>query len=388
MYLRGIQHTFMKAVSSFPAVILTGARQCGKTTLCKDLLKDTHRYVSCEDPDIRRFAIEDPRAFLETYPPPVILDEIQYVPELPSYLQGMIDENRTRYGQFILTGSQNFQLMEQVSQSLAGRAALLTLYPTTVSEIDGENTPARSSLNSVSDWILRGGYPELRNRPELNRKLWCASYIRLYLERDVRRIINVEDLETFERFLRMVAIRTGTLLNLNDLGRDAGISQPTAKRWLSILQASYQVHLLQPYHANITKRLVKSPKIYFGDTALATYLMGIHEPTILLQGPHWGPLFETSVFLEQVKTLSMTGDIPSLSFFRSHDGLEVDLLIELDGKIHAKEIKASKTPSPAWGNNLKTLERLLKKPLQKTVLAPVNKSIQISDDITIRSWHT
>ncbi|MBI3540798.1 MAG: AAA family ATPase, partial [Deltaproteobacteria bacterium] len=200
MYSRLLRKKFLQAVETFPAVILTGARQTGKSTLCQTLLKDTHAYVSLEDPDARRMALQDPRTFLEIHPPPVIFDEIQYAPELPSYLQGRIDARRRIYGQYVLTGSQNFLLMEKVSQSLAGRAALLTLYPCSVKEVDGENVASRSSIQGVADWILRGAYPELRSRPELDRHLWCSSYIRLYLERDVRRLLNVGDLDTFERF--------------------------------------------------------------------------------------------------------------------------------------------------------------------------------------------
>ncbi|HEX5036931.1 MAG TPA: ATP-binding protein [bacterium] len=387
MFQRLIEHFLLSAVQSFSSVILTGARQTGKTTLCRTLLGKTHRYVSLEDPDVRRIAIEDPRAFLETNSPPVILDEIQYAPELPSYLQGLIDKDRQRYGRFILTGSQNFLLMEKVSQSLAGRAALLTLYPASVEEIDGASAAPRSSSESVADWVLRGGYPELRDRPELDRKTWCASYIRLYVERDVRRLSNVGDLDSFERFLHLAAGRTGCLLNASELGRDAGVTQPTAQRWISLLQASYQIHLLRPFHANLSKRLIKSPKLYFGDTALASYLMGLHDASSLLQGPFLGPLFETAVFLEHLKYFGSRGDLPPMSFFRTSDGIEVDLLIEDGGKLHAREIKSAKTPSPLWGGNLLALEKLLKKPLVKTVLAPVDSDIALPGGVTARPWH-
>lgn len=387
MFRRFLEKTFIRSVETFPVVILTGARQTGKSTLCKTLLQKSHRYVSLEDPDIRRQAIEDPRTFLENFPPPVILDEIQYAPELPSFIQGIVDNHRNHYGQYILTGSQNFLLMAHVSQSLAGRAAVLTLYPCSVSEIDGENAKPRSHPHAVSDWILRGGYPELRARPELDRHTWCASYIRLYIERDVRQILNVADLGTFERFVRLVAIRTGQILNISDLARDTGISVPTASRWLSLMQTSYQIYLLEPFHANLSKRLIKSPKIYFADTALASYLMGIHNEEVLQQGNFLGPLFETAVVLEHLKGASFGGQLPFLSYFRTKDGLEIDLLIEEGGKLYAREIKTTRTLSPSLGDALLQTEKLLRRPLEKTILAPVAEMTKLSHGVVVKPWH-
>lgn len=386
MFKRFIEDYFLKCLRMFPVVILTGARQTGKSTLCKTLLQKSHRYVSLEDPDIRLQALEDPRTFLANYPAPVIFDEIQYAPNLPSYIQTIVDANRNIYGQYILTGSQNFLLMQQVTQSLAGRAALLSLYPCSVSEIDGKRRKKRSHPEDVADWILRGGYPELRARPELDRRTWCASYIRLYLERDVRQILNVGDITVFERFLRLVAIRTGQILNISDLARDAGISVPTATRWLSVLQASYQVYLLEPFHANLSKRLIKSPKIYFGDTALASYLMGIHDVSVLNQGPFLGQLFETAVILEHLKWASFEGKIPFLTYFRTKDGLEIDLIVEEGETIFAREIKATRTFYPNLADSLKKAEQLLKRPLIKTILAPTEETIQLAQNVTVQSW--
>ncbi len=383
---RLLKDRFLKAVASFPVVILTGARQTGKSTLCKTALSKTHRYVSLEDPDVRRQAIEDPRTFLKNFPPPVILDEIQYAPELPSYIQGIVDANRKSYGQYILTGSQNFLMMEKVSQSLVGRAALLTLYPCMVSEVDGPKAPMRHEPRDVADWILRGGYPELRARPELDRSLWCSSYIQLYLERDIRQILNVTDSVAFERFIHLVALRTGQILNMSDLARDAGVSVPTASRWLSTLQASYQVHLLPPFHANLSKRLIKAPKLYFGDTALASYLMGIHTPEVLLQGPFLGHLFETAVVLEHIKYASLSGSLSALSYFRTRDGLEVDLLIEQGATLQGREIKMQRTLSPHWGDSLIKTETLLKRSLSPSILAPVAKRMLLSSRVSVIPW--
>lgn len=387
MFKRSIEKSFLKAVKSFPVVILTGARQTGKSTLCKTLLKKTHAYVSLEDPDLRRQAVEDPRTFLKNFPAPLILDEIQYAPELPSYIQGIVDENRHQYGQYILTGSQNFLLMERVSQSLAGRAALLTLYTCSVTEVDGAKAKPRSEPKAVADWILRGGYPELRARPDLDRRSWCSSYIQLYLERDVRQILQIGDLRGFERFINLVALRTGQVLNLSDLARDTGVSVPTATRWLSVLEASYQVYILPPFHANLSKRLVKSPKIYFGDTALATYLMGIHDSETLLQGPLLGALFETASVLEHIKWAGYHNSASTLSYFRTKDGTEVDLMIEDGTELSAREIKSSRTLSTYSTENLLKAETLLKKPLKKTLLAPVEKPLWISKDIQVQPWH-
>ncbi len=383
---RFLKEAFLRAVKTFPVVILTGPRQAGKSTLCKTTLSKTHRYVSLEDPDTRRQALEDPRTFLKNFLAPVILDEIQYAPELPSYIQTLVDADRKKYGQYILTGSQNFLMMEKVSQSLVGRAALLTLYPCMVTEADGRKIPPRHEPKDVADWILRGGYPELRARPELDRSLWCSSYIQLYLERDIRQILNATDLVAFERFLHLAALRTGQILNMSDLARDAGVSVPTASRWLSALQASYQIHLLPPFHANLSKRLIKAPKLYFGDTALASYLMGVHIPEVLLQGPFLGPLFETAVVLEHIKYASLSGTPSALSYFRTRDGLEVDLLIEQGATIHAREIKTQRTLSSHLGDSLVKTEALLKKTLNKKVLAPVEKKRLLSMEIPIVPW--
>lgn len=386
MFKRLIEKTLLKTVKTFPVTILTGARQTGKSTICKTLFQHSHEYVSLEDPDIRRQALDDPRTFLKNYSSPVVLDEIQYAPELPSYIQTIVDNDRKKYGRYILTGSQNFLMMELVSQSLAGRAAVLTLYPCSVKEIDSQKAAVRSEPKTVADWILRGGYPELRARKNLDRKTWCASYIRLYLERDVRQIINVTDLTVFERFLRLVAIRTGQILNISDLARDAAISVPTANRWLSVLQNSYQVYLLEPFHANLSKRLIKAPKIYFCDTALSSYLMGIHDAKSLLNGTFLGQLFETAVIMEHVKWASFSGNIPFMSYFRTKDGTEVDLFIEEANKIYAREIKTNRTINSNFFENMLKAEKILKRPIEKILLAPVDKTTDWKQNISVRPW--
>jgi predicted AAA+ superfamily ATPase len=276
--------------------------------------------------------------------------------------------------------------MRQVSQSLAGRAALMTLYPCSVSEVDLSKKHPRSNPHDVADWILRGGYPELRANPKLERRRWCGAYIRLYVERDVRNLLNVGDITAFEKFIRLTALRTGQILNISDLARDAEVSPPTAKRWLSILEESYIIYLLRPYYANLSKRLIKSPKIYFTDTALASYLMGIHNEDSLMEGPQFGPLFETAAIMEHIKYDSYSDNSARFSYFRTKDGIEIDLLIEDNAQLYAREMKTTRTLMPRMAENLIRTEELLKKSVHKTLLAPIEKAGLFSHDVETRPW--
>lgn len=366
---RMLAHALRRALQSFPAVVVTGPRQSGKTTLLKTLFSKTHRFVSLEDPDVRLRAKEDPLAFLDAHRPPVAIDEIQYLPELLSYVKTRIDQRRTP-GQWLFTGSQNFVLMQGVSQSLAGRAAVLSLLPFSLMERagHGEETAGaaewlrgmrrprhEASRFSLSDVLLRGHYPEIASKRSVDRQLWCGSYIATYLERDVRNLAQIGDLSQFERFLRLCAARTGQLLNLTALANDIGVSVPTAKRWLSILETSHQIYLLYPYYKNVGKRLVKSPKLYVTDTGLASYLMGLHEAEALLNGPSVGPLFETLVVIEVLKRFLHAGQMPSLYYLRTRDGLEVDLVLELNQQLHLFEIKSAMTIVPKHAASLRRL---------------------------------
>lgn len=395
MQLRSLSKTLRKAIKTFPAVVLTGPRQSGKTTLLQKEFSSTHEYVSLENPDARLRAKEDPISFLKQISGPVILDEIQYVPELLSYIKSAIDENRTP-GNWILTGSQNFVLMNKTSESLAGRAAILSLLPFSVSERLGRGDASKTVYSILSkdskedrevkynlaDIILRGNYPEIANNSKVDRSLWCGSYINTYLERDIRNLEQVGDLRQYEIFLRACAARTGQILDLSALAREIGISFTTAKRWLSLLETGYQVFLLYPYYKNIGKRLVKRPKLYFIDTGLASYLMGIHNPESLLSGAFMGPLFETLVVTDFWKRFMHHGESPTMYYLRTQDKLEIDLIVELENKLNLIEIKSGATIKPEHASSLIKAKRDLGNKINEAfIISNSEKKFELSNGI-------
>lgn len=311
-----------KAFAQFPAVVLSGARQAGKTSLMRRLFPAAD-YVTLDIPRDAEAARLDPEGFLNRRAEPLLIDEVQYVPGLLRHLKVAIDSDR-RPGRFLLTGSQDFSLMQGVSESLAGRCAVLSLATLSLAEL----FPA-ATLAETDAYAWRGGFPELWQRPDLDRELWLGSYFATYLERDVRNILNVGSLRDFDRFLRAAALRVGQLLTLSELARDVGIAPNTAKSWLSILQASRQIFLLEPYHTSAGKRLIKTPKLYFADAGLLTYLLGFTHWAAVLQNPLWGAVWENLVVSEVWKHFLNRGQRPPLWFWRTTQGEEIDLLIEI-----------------------------------------------------------
>ena len=336
MINRQLSATLRRLAGSFPIVAVTGPRQSGKTTLTRAIFADKP-YVSLEDPAEHAFAQEDPRGFLARFSKGAIFDEAQRWPELFSYLQGMVDAEPVP-GRFVLTGSQQFGLLSGVTQSLAGRVGLTRLLPLALAEM-----PATAVMAlSLDALMVRGGYPALHTQSVLPED-WFASYVATYVERDVRQVLNVQDLSTFQRFLRLCAGRTGQLLNLSALAGEAGISHSTARAWMSVLEASDLVFLLPPYHRNFGKRLVKSPKLYFVDVGLVCWLLGIRGTEVLALHPLRGALFETLVVSEFLKARYNQGRPADLYFWRDNNGLEADLVFERDGRLQTVEIKSGQT---------------------------------------------
>ena len=349
MIERNITPVLQHLASQYPVVTLTGPRQSGKTTLAKSLFFDKP-YVTLEDPDTRLYAADDPRGFLAQYAEGAILDEIQRAPELASYLQGIVDAD-PRPGRFILTGSHQFELMTQVSQSLAGRTAVLRLLPFTLGEVRRLSGDVTSP--DLAQTLLTGFYPRIHDKG-LNPSQALADYFATYVQRDLRQLAAVQDLHRFERFVRLCAGRTGQLLNLSSLGNDVGVSHATARAWIDLLQSSYIVHLLPPWFTNAGKRLVKAPKLYFVDVGLACWLLGLRSAEQAARDPLWGSLFENFVIMEAMKDRLNAGETAEMYFYRDSEGNEVDLLLPTGGKMHAIEIKAGATVNSDYFKGLKT----------------------------------
>lgn len=318
---RQISHILRGAFAQFPVVVLTGARQAGKTSLVRHLFPRAD-YVTFDIPRDAETARLDPAAFLRQHREPLIIDEVQYVPEIFRHLKAVVDRDR-HPGRFLLTGSQDLSVMQGVTESLAGRCAVLSLPTLALAEVFPNATPEQ-----VDTFCWRGGFPELWQRPELDRDLWVGSYLATYLERDVRNVLNIGSLRDFDRFLRAAAIRVGQLLSLSELARDVGIAPNTAKSWLSVLEASRQLFLLEPYHRSAGKRLIKTPKLYFADSGLLVYLLGFPDWTAVIHHAAWGAIWENLVIGEVRKEFLNGGQRPPCWFWRTAQGEEIDLLIE------------------------------------------------------------
>lgn len=347
---REYEGTLKTMSRQFPAVVVTGPRQVGKTALVRTVFPGA-AYVTLDLPSAAAQAEKNSERFLRGSGEPLIIDEVQYAPSLFRHLKTIIDEDR-RPGRFILTGSQNFLLMQGVSESLAGRCAVLNMLNLSAPEV-------RASPQGFHEeaYLFKGGYPELYARPGMDPAFWYSSYVSTYLERDVRNILNVGSLRDFDRFLRAVAIRTGQILSYSDLARDVGLAPNTAKKWISVLEASGQVYLLEPYYRNMGKRLIKSPKLYLCDTGLAAFLMGFESWEAVSRNPLVGPLWETHVVMQVVRHFCALGRNVPLWFWRTVQGEEVDLLVEEGGRFIAVECKYTENVGQGDLRGMKALEK-------------------------------
>lgn len=357
---RQIKKEVIDLSKGFPIITIKGPRQSGKTTLAKEIFK--HKpYVSLEDPDERRYAIDDPRSFLSRFPEGAILDEIQRTPALLSYIQGVVDKNDIK-GMFILTGSHQLDLHQAIAQSLAGRTALLNLLPLSLFELSS----AKINM-TVNEAIIKGGFPRIY-KDDLNPTKASNFYFQTYVDKDVRQLINLKDLSRFEKFIRLLAGRIGQLINFESLASDTGVSSNTIKQWISILEASFLVFRLQPYYDNFGKRLIKTSKIYFTDTGLAAYLLGIESIDQLARDPLRGNLIENLVILELIKFRYNQGFEPFLYFFRDAKGHEVDALFQRGKDLIPIAIKAGQTFQPDFLKNINYFKTLTNKVIKEYLI--------------------
>lgn len=396
---RTLESTIRQASRQFPVLLVSGPRQVGKTTLLRHLAVDERAYVTLDDPALVELARAEPGLFLERFKPPILIDEIQYAPQLFPLIKMAVDQQREP-GDFWLTGSQKFHLMKGVSESLAGRVGIMNLAGLSRMErqghgaVDAPFSPDASVLNDrlavakpmdleqLYNVIWRGSFPAIALSEEMDRDLFYSSYVQTYLQRDVRDLARVGDESSFMRFLRAAAARTGQLLNLSDLARDADVSPNTAKSWLSILEASGVIYLLKPYHSNLTKRLVKAPKLYFLDTGLCAYLTEWSSSQVLEAGAMSGAILETWVVTEILKSWWHQGKQPPLYYYRDRDKKEVDLLIDRDNVLHPVEIKKTSTPRKELVRHFRVMENLGKEVGDGALICMVKSILPVTSDVS------
>lgn len=379
MIPRDAETALRTLAKGYPVVALTGPRQSGKTTLARSVFASMP-YTSMENPAQREFAESDPQGFFSRYPEGAIIDEAQRCPQLFQWLQGIVDEAR-KPGQFVLTGSQQFGLLAGITQSLAGRVAMLNLLPLSASELQN----AALLPEQLDTVLFQGGYPPLYDRP-LDPGIWVSNYVQTYLERDVRQLIQVRDLAQFQRFLRLCAGRSGQLLNLSALGEEAGISHNTAREWLSVLEASFVIHRLPPYHRNFSKRLVKTPKLYFYDSGLMAWLLGIERVGQIATHPLRGALFETWVVGEFMKRRLNAGRPANLFFWRDRAGHEIDLLVQEGAQVRPVEIKSGATIQAAALRGLEKWQEIAGNEAGRPILVYGGNESQARSDVDVLSW--
>jgi predicted AAA+ superfamily ATPase len=340
---RLLEHTLTKTLKTFPAVVITGPRQSGKSTLVDHFFPKNASFINLDNINFRRLLEEDPYTYLKKLRKPVVIDEIQYMPEIIPYIKILIDEHRIP-GQWIITGSQQFSVMKGVSESLAGRAAILSLPTFQISE--------RRDIDGLGEYLLAGSYPEPVVNKKIDPLIWYSGYIQTYLERDLRSIINIPNLRDFESFLRLTAAHVSQEFNASKMSTKIGVSVPTIKRWISVLESSYILFFVPPFYENYGKRIIKSPKLYFYDSGLVNFLIGIKDSGFLLSGPMAGALFENAVVSELYKLKYARGVKPEMYFWRSQSGIEIDIIIPENGRYIPYEIKLSSSIKPLFYKNL------------------------------------
>ena len=378
MITRIIQSKCIHLAKQYPIVTITGPRQSGKTTLAKTCFPKKP-YINLEEPDKRKIALEDPRGFLSNYPQGAVLDEIQRTPDIPSYIQSIVDSNKKK-GMFILTGSQQFEISQTINQSLVGRTALIKLLPFSLEELN-----LYGKKYSLNDILLNGFYPRLHD-DKLESLQFFMNYFETYIQRDLRQLSNIDNISLFEKFVRILASRVGQLLNYTSLSNDIGVSQPTIRKWISLLEASFIVYLLPPFYRNVGKRLIKTPKLYFYDNGLVAYLLEIESIKQLQNHPLRGFLFENFIIMEFLKSRFNQAMPSNLFFFRDRTGHEVDLVLSHASELTPIELKSSQTFNSDFTNNIFFFKNLFKRETKKTYVVYGGEEIHNFKGVKYLPW--